>query len=149
MRSMEALIALTGGSQYPTMNYTGPEIMNYLEAKIMDQYPKRESIGSRGSIILAVLEVQVHRPPKCQHRGLMSQILGQGIVCALGRGMLSNASHNYRIPSPPRTYYLGTGAFKGPLRAYCLGTWGPRESSLNPLGHMGPIRGPMGPIGFK
>ena len=32
-------------------------------------------------------------------------------------------------PSPPRTYYLGTGALKGPLRAYYLGTWGARDSS--------------------
>ena len=30
-------------------------------------------------------------------------------------------------PWPPRTYYLGTGAFKGPLRTYYLGTWGARE----------------------
>ena len=28
--------------------------------------------------------------------------------------------------APPRTYYLGTGALKGPLRAYYLGTWGAR-----------------------
>ena len=27
-------------------------------------------------------------------------------------------------PNPPRTYYLGTGALKGPLRTYYLGTWG-------------------------
>ena len=27
-------------------------------------------------------------------------------------------------PSPPRTYYLGTGALKGPLRVYYLGTCG-------------------------
>ena len=32
-------------------------------------------------------------------------------------------------PSPARTYYLGTGAFKGPLRTYYLGTWGPSVSS--------------------
>ena len=31
-------------------------------------------------------------------------------------------------PRPPWTYYLGTGAPKGPLRAYCLGTWGARVS---------------------
>ena len=29
-------------------------------------------------------------------------------------------------PRPPRTYFLGTGAFKGPLRTYYLGTWGAR-----------------------
>ena len=33
---------------------------------------------------------------------------------------------NVYIPSPPRTYHLGTGAFKGPLRTYYLGTWGAR-----------------------
>ena len=31
-------------------------------------------------------------------------------------------------PAPPRTYYLGTGALKGPLRAYYLGTWGARAT---------------------
>ena len=31
------------------------------------------------------------------------------------------------FPSPPRTYYLGTGALKGPLRAYYLSTWGARD----------------------
>ena len=30
------------------------------------------------------------------------------------------------VPSPPRTYCLGTGAFEGPLRTYYLGTWGAR-----------------------
>ena len=30
------------------------------------------------------------------------------------------------LPSPPRTYYLGTGALNGPLRAYYLGTWAAR-----------------------
>ena len=30
------------------------------EPKIMDQYPKIETIGSTGSIILAILEVQVY-----------------------------------------------------------------------------------------
>ena len=30
------------------------------EPKIMDQYPKIEGIGSIGSIILAILEAQVH-----------------------------------------------------------------------------------------
>ena len=30
------------------------------------------------------------------------------------------------IPSPPRTYYLGTVAFKGALRTYYLGNWGAR-----------------------
>ena len=34
-------------------------------------------------------------------------------------------------PSPPRTYYLGTGALKGPLGAYYLGTWGAREKHLS------------------
>ena len=28
------------------------------------------------------------------------------------------------------TYYLGTGALKGPLRAYYLGTWGAKDTSL-------------------
>ena len=37
---------------------------------------------------------------------------------------------NLQYPSPPRTYYLGTGALKGPLRAYYLGTWGARDNSL-------------------
>ena len=27
------------------------------------------------------------------------------------------------VPRRPRTYYVGTGALKGPLRAYHLGTW--------------------------
>ena len=27
------------------------------------------------------------------------------------------------VPSPPRTYYLGAGALKRPLRPYYLGTW--------------------------
>ena len=27
-------------------------------------------------------------------------------------------------PSPPKTYYFQTGALKGPVRAYHLGTWG-------------------------
>ena len=36
---------------------------------------------------------------------------------------INGAMHS---PSPPRTYYLGTGAFKGPLRTYYLGTWGAR-----------------------
>ena len=25
--------------------------------------------------------------------------------------------------SSPRTYHVGTGALKGPLRAYCMSTW--------------------------
>ena len=29
-------------------------------------------------------------------------------------------------PGPARTYYLGTGALKRPLRPYYLGTWGAR-----------------------
>ena len=36
------------------------------------------------------------------------------------------------FPSPPRTYYLGTGAFKGPLRTCYLGTWGARGCSWIP-----------------
>ena len=42
------------------------------------------------------------------------------------RTMWSGRAHE-TIPGPPRTYYLGTGAFKGPLRTYYLGTWGARE----------------------
>ena len=34
-----------------------------------------------------------------------------------------------RYPSPPRTYYLGTGALKGPLRAYYLVLGGPGVST--------------------
>ena len=35
-----------------------------------------------------------------------------------------HGSTNAAVPSPPRTYYLGTGALKGPFMAYYLGTWG-------------------------
>ena len=31
------------------------------------------------------------------------------------------------LPSHPNTYYVGTGALKGPLGAYYLGTWGARH----------------------
>ena len=34
------------------------------------------------------------------------------------------------IPGPPRTYFLGTGALKGPLRAYYSGTLRGREWCL-------------------
>ena len=37
---------------------------------------------------------------------------------------------NSCCPSPPKNYYLGTGALKGPLRTYYLGTWGARVGSL-------------------
>ena len=36
-------------------------------------------------------------------------------------------------PSPPRTYYLGTGALKRPLRPYYLGTWGARVQKVSIL----------------
>ena len=38
------------------------------------------------------------------------------------------------FPSPPRTYYFGTGALKGPLRTYYLGTWGARVCRVGGLG---------------
>ena len=33
-------------------------------------------------------------------------------------------------PCPPRTYYVGTGALKGTLRAYYLGPWGARDRAI-------------------
>ena len=51
-----------------------------------------------------------------------------GLIFAIG--LLYRIPHLYFkemlvvLPSPPRTYYLGTGALQGPLKAYYLGTWG-------------------------
>ena len=59
-------------------------------------------------------------------RGGLGEVL---LTCGLGNLQETLACRKFciRFPSPPRTYYLGTGALKGPLGAYYLGTWGARD----------------------
>ena len=66
-------------------------------------------------------------------------VLGSLVASASPRSTTTTACIHIRnppvtllTPGPPRTYSLGTGAFKGPLRTYYLGTWGWGTYFLSP-----------------
>ena len=63
-----------------------------------------------------------------------------GCCCS---GLFTGVESSGSSPSPPRTYYLGTGALKRPLRPYYLGTWGARA------GYFWSLSGLVAAAGFK
>ena len=77
-----------------------------------------------------------------------SDVEGPRILGTIGCGKANKRSNIDIIeegsPSHPRTYYLGTGAFKGPLGTYYLGTWGARERTAREEVHslLAPVPSP-------
>ena len=109
----QSAMILMRGTQKGPMSFESPHILGYQwcipgplkEPRIMAQYPKIESIGSIGSTILALLELQVHYPPPPNNKTSPLLHIGTilGDLMLGGWGGLVLGGRDYNMKHMPKT----------------------------------------------
>ena len=78
--------------------------------------PYYTKFPKKGTIILTTTPMEIARTAAAHLHGLRPGPVGPGRSMGKAEKVTKAPMRNLRrIPSPPRTYYLGTGALKGPL----------------------------------